>query len=147
MLESIVKWFFLLFNITLNESVLFFIVDSIKMILLLFIMIAIIGFFRTYISQKKIKKLLSGKKTGIGNLTASLFGALTPFCSCSSIPVFLGFIEAGVPLGITLSFLITSPLVNEYLVILMLGFFGWKITAIYVISGISKRHCRNKKHG
>jgi hypothetical protein len=67
---------------------------------------------------------------------ASLFGAITPFCSCSSIPIFLSFLEAGVPLGVTFSFLITSPLVNEYLVVLMLGFFGWKITLAYVISGI-----------
>ena len=67
---------------------------------------------------------------------AALFGAVTPFCSCSSIPIFLGFLEAGIPLGVAFSFLITSPLINEYLVILMLGFFGWKITALYVLSGM-----------
>src|SRR3989344_857180 len=67
---------------------------------------------------------------------ASLFGAITPFCSCSSIPIFLSFLEAGIPLGVTFSFLITSPLVNEYLAVLMLGFFGWKITLVYVLSGI-----------
>src|SRR3989344_9310576 len=68
---------------------------------------------------------------------ASLFGAITPFCSCSSIPIFLSFLEAGIPLGVTFSFLIAAPLINEYLVVLMLGFFGWKITLFYVISGIS----------
>jgi hypothetical protein len=99
-------------------------------------MIAIIGFLRTYIHQDKIKKWLTNMKMGLGNLSASLFGAITPFCSCSSIPIFLGFLEAGVPLGITFSFLITSPLINEYLVVLMWGFFGWKITLAYIISGI-----------
>lgn len=77
------------------------------------------------------------KRKGAGHLIAALFGAITPFCSCSSIPIFLGFLEAGVPLGVTFSFLVTSPLINEYLVVLMLGFFGLKITVIYVISGIT----------
>ena len=99
-------------------------------------MILAIGFIRTYIPQNKVKEWLSGKKKGVGNLMASLFGAITPFCSCSSIPIFLSFLEAGIPLGVTFSFLITSPLVNEYLAVLMLGFFGWKITLVYVLSGI-----------
>lgn len=120
----------------LSESVSFFIYDSIKILLLLFFMISFIGFLRTYISQEQIRKWLTGKKTILSNLMASVFGAITPFCSCSSIPIYLSFLEAGVPLGITFSFLITSPLVNEYLVILMWGFFGWKITLAYVISGI-----------
>jgi hypothetical protein len=77
-----------------------------------------------------------GKRGIVGNFYAAIFGAVTPFCSCSSIPIFIGFLEAGIPLGITFSFLITSPLINEYLVILMLGFFGWKITLLYVLSGI-----------
>ncbi|MFH1440045.1 MAG: permease [Candidatus Woesearchaeota archaeon] len=126
----------------LAESLTFFIYDSIKIMLLLFLMIMIAGFLRTYLPPEKIKLWLSGGKSKnpitkiISNFLASLFGALTPFCSCSSIPIFLGFLEAGVPLGVTFSFLITSPLVNEYLVILMWGFFGWKITAAYVIAGI-----------
>jgi hypothetical protein len=118
------------------ESLNFFIADSIKILFLLFVMIFVMGFFRTYVSQNKIKKWISKGKHGIGNVFASLFGAVTPFCSCSSIPLFLSFLEAGIPLGITFSFLITSPLVNEYLVVLMLGFFGWKITLAYVISGM-----------
>lgn len=120
----------------LVESLNFFLYDSVKILLLLLIMIAIIGVIRTYIPQKKIKKWLSGKKLGIGNLMASLFGAVTPFCSCSSIPIFISLLKAKIPLGVTFSFLITSPLVNEYLVVLMLGIFGWKITLAYVISGI-----------
>lgn len=141
MLEEIVDWMLysaIGLDSTLKwvESLNFFIYDSIKIILLLFVMISLIGFFRTYLSQNKVKKWISGKKYGSGNFLASLFGAVTPFCSCSSIPIFIGFLEAGIPLGLTFSFLITSPLVNEYLVVLMLGFFGWKITLAYVISGI-----------
>lgn len=113
----------------------FFIYDSIKVVALLFAMIAAIGFLRTYIPRQKIKQRLTGKKSS--NFFASVFGAVTPFCSCSSIPIFLGFLEAGVPLGVAFSFLITSPLINEYLVVLMLGFFGLKITAVYVASGIT----------
>jgi len=118
------------------QSINFFFYDTIKILLLLFVFIAIVGFFRTYISPVKVRKWLSEKKYGIGNIVSSLFGAITPFCSCSSIPIFLSFIKTGVPLGVTFSFLITSPLVNEYLVVLMLGFFGWKITALYVLSGV-----------
>jgi uncharacterized protein len=141
MLEEFISW--LLYSlIELNsslkwvESLHFFIYDSIKIILLLFVMIFVMGFFRTYLPQQKIKKWVGKGKYGLNNLVSSSFGAITPFCSCSSIPIFIGFLEAGIPLGVAFSFLITSPLVNEYLVILMLGFFGWKITLAYVISGI-----------
>ena len=141
MLEEFVGWFlYSLFKLDPTakwvESIHFFIGDSIKIILLLFFMILIIGFFRTYLPQQKIKKWIGKGKYGLSNLISSSFGAITPFCSCSSIPIFIGFLEAGVPLGVAFSFLITSPLVNEYLVILMLGFFGWKITLAYVISGM-----------
>lgn len=118
------------------QAINFFVYDTVKILLLLFVMIFAIGFLRTYISQERIKSWLSDKKKGLGNVMASMFGAATPFCSCSSIPIFLGFLEAGVPLGVTFSFLITSPLVNEYLVILMFGFFGWKIALAYVFSGV-----------
>lgn len=113
----------------------FFIYDSLKIIFLLFLLILIIGFIRTYLPQRTIKNWM-GKRGLSGNFFASLFGAVTPFCSCSSIPLFLGFLEAGIPLGVTFSFLITSPLINEYLVVLMLGFFGYKITLLYVASGL-----------
>ncbi|MFC1501587.1 permease [Elusimicrobiota bacterium] len=113
----------------------FFIYDSIKIIILLFVMISVMGFLRTYMSQEKTKKWLIGKGF-LSYIFAALFGALTPFCSCSSIPIFIGFLEAGVPLGILFSFLVTSPLVNEYLVVLMFGFFGWKITVLYVLFGV-----------
>lgn len=113
----------------------FFIYDSVKILFLLFVLIFVIGVMRTFLPQKKVKKWM-GQKGIAGNIFSSLFGAITPFCSCSSIPLFLGFLEAGIPLGVTFSFLITSPLINEYLVVLMLGFFGWKITVLYVLSGL-----------
>lgn len=118
-----------------GASVNFFLYDSIKIILLLYVMIFAIGVLRSFVSPLKVREW--GKKKGIvSNFFAALFGAVTPFCSCSSIPIFLSFLKAGIPLGVTFSFLITSPLINEYLVVLMLGFFGWKITVLYVLSGI-----------
>lgn len=114
----------------------FFIYDSVKILVLLFVMIGVIGFLRSYISPDKIKKWTEGRNKFTSAFLASLFGVLTPFCSCSSIPIFLSFIKAGIPLATAFAFLITSPLVNEYLVVLMLGFFGVKITIIYVASGM-----------
>ena len=119
----------------LGAAIDFFIYDSVKILFLLFVLIFIIGVMRTFLPQHKIKKWMSQRGIA-GNVFSSLFGAITPFCSCSSIPLFLGFLEAGIPLGVTFSFLITSPLINEYLVVLMLGFFGWKITILYVLSGL-----------
>lgn len=113
----------------------FFIYDSVKIMALLFVMIAVIGFLRTFLPAARVKAWLSGRG-GLGYFLAAVFGSVTPFCSCSSIPLFLSFLKAGVPLGVTFAFLITSPLINEYLVVLMLGFFGWKITAVYVAGGL-----------
>ena len=140
MLQLIIDWLvYAIFGFNpdskLGGVINFFLYDSIKIILLLFFMIAVIGFIRSYISQNKVKDWIN-KKKAFGNLFASLFGSITPFCSCSSIPIFLSFLEVGIPLGVTFSFLITSPLINEYLVIIMFGFFGWKITLLYVLSGI-----------
>ena len=140
MLQLVIDWLtYSVFGLSpdskIGPVINFFLYDSIKILLLLFFMIAAIGFVRSYISQHKVKKWISNKKI-FGNIFASLFGSITPFCSCSSIPIFLSFIEVGIPLGVTFSFLITSPLINEYLVIIMLGFFGWKITLFYVLSGM-----------
>ncbi len=141
MLQLIVDWFVyevlkLPGSSRLAGVINFFLYDAIKIMLLLFAMITVIGFLRTFLPQRKVKGWLN-KSRGSGNLFASLFGAVTPFCSCSSIPIFLSFLEAGIPLGIAFSFLVASPLINEYLVVLMLGFFGWKITLAYVISGVA----------
>ncbi|MCC6758052.1 MAG: permease [Candidatus Omnitrophica bacterium] len=113
----------------------FFIYDSIKILLLLFAMIFVIGVLRTFLPQAKLKAWME-KKSGWGYIFAALFGAVTPFCSCSSIPFFISFVKAGIPLGVCFTFLVTSPLINEYLVVLMAGFFGWKITVLYVLSGL-----------
>jgi uncharacterized membrane protein YraQ (UPF0718 family) len=118
------------------EVVSFFLVDTIKIIFILWLMIAAIGILRTYLPKEKVKKYLTHHKGIVGNVVASFFGAITPFCSCSSIPIFLGFVQSGVPSGISFSFLITSPLVNQYLVVLMLGYFGWKITLAYIVIGM-----------
>jgi uncharacterized protein len=114
----------------------FFLYDSMKILFLLFVMISVIGFIRSYVSQKKIRSWLGGKHPLLGCTAASLFGAVTPFCSCSSIPLFLGFVKAGIPLGVNFAFLVTSPLINEYLAVLVWGFFGLKITIIYIVSGM-----------
>jgi uncharacterized protein len=140
-LQEVVDWFLYgLFHLDSSsrivQSLNFFIYDSIKIILLILILISVIGFLRSYISQDKIKKWLTRKGIFWSNLVASVFGALTPFCSCSSIPIFIGFLKAGVPLGPAFSFMITSPLINEYLIVLMFGFFGWKITLVYILVGI-----------
>ncbi|MCB1123702.1 MAG: permease, partial [Verrucomicrobiae bacterium] len=113
----------------------FFVYDSLKIFLLLAGMIFAIGVIRTYLPEEKLKRWMSAGGLW-GNIVAALFGAITPFCSCSSIPIFISLLKAGVPLGITLSFLITSPIINEYLVVLMAGEFGVPITAAYVVSGL-----------
>ncbi|EOD00294.1 permease [Caldisalinibacter kiritimatiensis] len=128
------------FNISidtqLGSSLHFFIYDTVKIIILLGIMIFIISYIRSYFSPEKTKKTLE-KFSGItGNIMASLLGIVTPFCSCSSVPLFIGFVEAGIPIGVTFSFLITSPIVNEAAVAILIGTFGWKIAVVYVITGV-----------
>jgi len=114
----------------------FFIYDTVKIFLLLAVMIFIIGVIRTFLPQHRLKQWMS--RGGIwSNFIASVFGAITPFCSCSSIPIFISLLKAEVPLGVTFSFLITSPIVNEYLVVLMVGEFGVPVTAAYVGSGLA----------
>jgi uncharacterized membrane protein YraQ (UPF0718 family) len=122
---------------TLGEAVHFFVYDCVKIILLLFSMVFAVGVLRSYIPRKKIKGWLTKSRFGLSYPLAALFGALTPFCSCSSIPIFISFIEAGIPLGPALTFLVTSPLINEYLAIMMLGFFGWKMTLAYIAFGVT----------
>ncbi|MFT5836793.1 MAG: uncharacterized membrane protein YraQ (UPF0718 family) [Candidatus Azotimanducaceae bacterium] len=113
----------------------FFLYDTIKIFLLLAVMIFVIGVIRTWLPEDRLKRWM-GRGGLWGNLVASLFGAITPFCSCSSIPIFISLLKAGVPLGVTFSFLITSPIINEYLVILMVGEFGLPVTVAYVGSGL-----------
>ncbi|GER93825.1 permease [hot springs metagenome] len=120
----------------LGDALEFFIYDTIKIFLLLSIIIFVISIIRSFFPPEKTRKILSHKKEFIGNILAALLGVVTPFCSCSAVPLFIGFVEAGVPLGVTFSFLISSPMVNEVAVVLLWGLFGWKITAIYISTGL-----------
>lgn len=113
----------------------FFVYDSVKIFLLLAVMIFVIGVIRTWLPEDKLKRWMTGRGV-TGNFVAALFGAVTPFCSCSSIPIFISLLKAGVPLGVTFSFLITSPIINEYLAVLMAAEFGLPITAAYVVGGL-----------
>lgn len=121
----------------LGEALDFFVYDSLKILLLLFCISMIMGVVNAYFPIERLRNYLSsGKLYGMQYLLASIFGAITPFCSCSSIPLFIGFVKGGIPLGVTFAFLITSPLVNEVAVAMFLGSFGWKVTGIYVGCGI-----------
>jgi len=120
----------------LADAIEFFIYDTIKIFLLLSVIIFSISIIRSYFPPEKTKKILSHKKEFIGNILAALLGIVTPFCSCSAVPLFIGFVEAGVPLGVTFSFLISSPMVNEVAVVLLFGLFGWKVAAIYMGTGL-----------
>jgi len=132
---------FTVFNIEattkLGAALNFFVYDTIKIMLLLFLIVFIMGIVNTYFPIEQLKDYLNKKKLyGLEYVFSSLFGAITPFCSCSSVPLFIGFVQGGIPLGVTFSFLITSPLVNEVAIAMFLGMFGVKATLIYVFSGI-----------
>lgn len=120
----------------LGAALNFFVYDVPKLLLLLSGMIFLITLLQTFIDTEKVRALVERRGEGVGNLLASLFGALTPFCSCSSVPLFIGFVQAGIPLGITFSFLITSPIMNEVAFVMLLGLFGWQVALLYLISGI-----------
>ncbi len=120
----------------LTEAIRFFVFEFPKVMMLLTLIIFFVGIIRTYFTPERTRKALEGKKTFTGNVMASALGIVTPFCSCSAIPLFLGFVESGVPLGVTFSFLISSPMINEVAVILLYGMFGWKVAAIYVGTGL-----------
>ncbi|MBA6224770.1 MULTISPECIES: permease [unclassified Colwellia] len=121
----------------LGDALHFFIEDTTKIFFLLLVMIYAIALLRASMNVERVRDYLAGKHKGVGYLLGSSFGAITPFCSCSSIPVFLGFTSAGIPVGITMSFLITSPLINEVAVLLLLSLLGWKFTVLYVVVGMS----------
>ena len=121
----------------LGKALNFFVYDTIKILLLLFLIVFIMGIVNSYFPVEKIRNFLSRNKLfGFEYVLASTFGAITPFCSCSSVPLFIGFVKGGIPLGVTFAFLITSPLVNEVAIALFIGMFGLKATLIYVTSGI-----------
>ena len=121
----------------LTEALRFFIFEFPKVMMLLILIIFFVGILRSYFTAERTRKALEGKKTFTGNIMASMLGIVTPFCSCSAIPLFLGFVESGVPLGVTFSFLIAAPMINEVAVILLYGLFGWKVAAIYIGTGLA----------
>jgi uncharacterized protein len=120
----------------LGESVAFFLYDVPKILLLLSGMVFAISIIRTFFSPERTRALLGGKREGVGNIFAALLGIVTPFCSCSAVPLFIGFVESGIPLGVTFSFLIAAPTINEVAIILLFGLFGWKVAALYITSGL-----------
>jgi uncharacterized protein len=119
-----------------GEALNFFVYDTLKIFLLLTTIIFVVAIIRTSFPPEKTKRLLSHKREYIGNVLAALLGVVTPFCSCSAVPLFIGFVESGVPLGVTFSFLISSPMVNEVALIMLWGLFGWKIALIYIGTGL-----------
>ena len=114
----------------------FFVYDSIKVTLLLAVIVFIVGVIRTFVTPQRVKKWLGKRREGVGNVLAALLGIPTPFCSCSAVPLFIGFVESGVPLGITFSFLIASPLINEVAATMLFAMFGWQIAVLYIGSGL-----------
>ncbi len=141
-IQNIADWFvYEVLNLEkgahLSEALNFFIYDTTKILLLLFVVIFLMGIVNSYFPIDKVRNYLSRNKLyGLEYLMASLFGVVTPFCSCSSVPLFIGFVRGGIPLGVTFAFLVTSPLVNEVAIGLFIGLFGVKMTVIYVISGV-----------
>ena len=119
-----------------TETIHFFVYDTIKITLLLVLIIFAVTFLRSYMSVERTRAMLGGKREGVGNVMAAGLGVVTPFCSCSAVPAFIGFVAAGVPIGVTLSFLIASPMVNEIAIGMLLTLFGVKITALYVSTGL-----------
>ena len=121
---------------TFGSALHFFIYDTIKIFILLISIIFAVSFLRTYFNTEKVRAYLQGKSEFTGNILAALFGIITPFCTCSAIPLFLGFIQARIPIGVTFSFLISSPMNNEIAIAMLLGLFGWKVTLIYIGFGL-----------
>ncbi len=121
----------------LGEAVHFFFYDTPKVLLLLTGIVFLMGIIQTFFSPERTRALLSGKRVGVGNVLAALLGIVTPFCSCSAVPLFIGFLSAGVPLGVTFSFLISAPMVNEVALVLLFGMFGWKVAALYLGLGLT----------
>jgi uncharacterized protein len=120
----------------LGEALNFFLYDTVKIFLLLTTIIFVVAIVRSSFPPERTKRILSHKREYIGNILAALLGIVTPFCSCSAVPLFIGFVESGVPLGVTFSFLISSPMVNEVALIMLWGLFGWKIALIYIGTGL-----------
>jgi uncharacterized membrane protein YraQ (UPF0718 family) len=121
----------------LSRAVEFFVFETPKVLMLLTLVVFGVGIVRSFFTPERTRRILSGRRESLGNVLASLLGIVTPFCSCSAVPMFIGFVTAGVPLGVTFSFLIASPMINEVALVLLLGLFGWKVAALYVGTGLA----------
>lgn len=139
-LSSFAEWLISLFGLTrqthFGEALHFFFYDTPKVVLLLTGIVFIMGIVQTFFSPERTRAMLSGRREGVGNVLAASLGVVTPFCSCSAVPLFIGFLSAGVPLGVTFSFLISAPMVNEVALVLLFGMFGWKVAALYLGMGL-----------
>lgn len=141
-LETFSRWFtYALLRMEqgkhLSAAVEFFVFETPKVLLLLAIVVFGVGVIRSFFTPERTRRILSGRRESVGNILAALLGVVTPFCSCSAVPLFVGFVTAGVPLGVTFSFLIAAPLINEIALVLLLGLFGWKVAAIYMGTGLA----------
>lgn len=120
----------------LSSSVEFFLYEVPKVLLLLVLVVYVVGIIRTFFTPERTRQALAGRRESVGNVLAAALGIVTPFCSCSAVPLFIGFVEAGVPLGVTFSFLISAPMVNEVALVLLFGLFGWRVAGLYLATGL-----------
>jgi uncharacterized membrane protein YraQ (UPF0718 family) len=121
----------------LGDAVAFFLYEAPKVLLLLVLVVFAVGIVRTFFTQERTRRLLAGRRESVGDVLAALLGVVTPFCSCSAVPLFIGFVTTGVPLGVTFSFLVSAPMVNEVALVLLAGLFGWKVAALYLVTGLA----------
>ena len=121
----------------LADAVEFFLYDTPKVLMLLTLVVFAVGIVRSFFTPERTRKILAGKRESVGNVLAATLGIVTPFCSCSAVPLFIGFVTTGVPLGVTFSFLISAPMVNEIALVLLFGLFGWKVAALYLGTGLA----------
>ena len=135
--NQLVSWLGMSRDTHAGEALHFFLYDTPKVLMLLAGVVYVIGIIQTFFSPERTRSLLAGRRPGIGNSMAAGLGIVTPFCSCSAVPLFIGFLSAGVPLGVTFSFLIAAPMVNEIALALLFGLFGWKVAALYLGLGLS----------
>jgi len=134
--DAVIAWLHLSRDTHFGEAIHFFCYDTPKVLLLLTGIVFVMGIVQTFFAPERTRALLSGKRVGVGNVMAAGLGIVTPFCSCSAVPLFIGFLSAGVPLGVTFSFLISAPMVNEVALVLLFGMFGWKVAALYLSMGL-----------
>lgn len=121
----------------LGKATQFFLYDTPKVLMLLALVVFAVGFLRSFFTPERTRKILAGKRESVGNVLAALLGIATPFCSCSAVPLFIGFVTAGIPLGVTFSFLIAAPMVNEVALVLLYGLLGWKVALLYLATGLA----------